>query len=128
VLDGVDAEQAAALRDIRKQIVRRAVADGARRSGRLVDVLVVEDGLRSPRGLVVEIMLPADASDVARVMAAEGSLIGGLSNGGRRKTLCGKRDRCTPPRGRRCGRARALERGGLGLIWRKPHRPVPGPP
>ena len=105
-----------------------AAADGARHSGRLVDVLVVEDGLRSPRGLVVEIMLPADTPDVARVVAAEGSLIGGLSNGGRRKAIGEKRHRCTPRRGGRCVRAAALERVGLELIERKPRGQVRGQP
>src|SRR6516225_10753274 len=77
-MDGIETEKAAALGEISKQIVRGAIADGARRSGRLVDVLVVEDTLCAPRCLVVEIMLPADAGDVARVVATERGFVRGL--------------------------------------------------
>src|SRR6266550_4510396 len=69
-MDRVETEEAAALGHIGQQIVRRAVANGAGRSGRLVDVLVVEDRLRSPSGLLVEIMLPANAPDVAPIVAS----------------------------------------------------------
>jgi len=70
-MDRVETKEAAALGHIGQQIVRRAVADGAGRSGRLVDVLVVEDGLRSPSGLLVEIMLPANAPEVAPIVASK---------------------------------------------------------
>jgi hypothetical protein len=50
-MHGVEAEQAAALREVGAQGVRRAVADGTGRPRRLVDVLVVEDALHPPRGL-----------------------------------------------------------------------------
>src|SRR6516164_3890709 len=97
-MDRVETEQAAALGHIGQQIVRRAVADGAGRSRRLVDVLIVEYGLRSPGGLLVEIMLPADAADVAPIVASQGGLLGRLRNCGACETVGEKVDRCAAGR------------------------------
>jgi len=63
---------------------------------------------------------------VARVVAAEAGLIGGLSNGRRRKAIGKKRDGCTAGRGGGGVRAAALQRIGLEPVERKPHRQVCG--
>ena len=97
-LDRVETEETAVLGHIGQQIVRRAVADGAGRSGRLVDVLVVEHGLRSPSGLLVEIMLPADAADVAPIVASQGGLLGSLGDRGACEAVGEKIDRCAAGR------------------------------
>src|SRR5205807_8750980 len=97
-MDRVETEEAAALGHIGQQVVRRAVADGARRSGRLVDVLVVEHGLRSPSGLLVEIMLPANAPDVAPIVASQGGLLGSLGDRGACETVGEKIDCCVAGR------------------------------
>jgi hypothetical protein len=111
-----------------QQIVRRAVADGAGRSGRLVDVLVVEHGLRSPGGLLVEIMLPAEAPDVAPIVASKSALVGSLLYRGASEAVGEKIDRCAAERHADsigiC--APALKRVGNELIEREPRRQVGG--
>ena len=123
-MDGLETEQAAALRDVGDQIVRRAVADRARRPGRLVDVLVVEHDLRAPRGLIVEIVLPAEAHDVAGVVASEAGLLGRLRHGRRREPVREQIDRAASERGGSSNGATTLERVGLELIKRLPYREI----
>jgi hypothetical protein len=72
----------------------------------------------------VEIMVPS----VAQIAATEGGFLRGLWNGWCRKTICKESDRPTPRRGDSCVYATTLERVGLELIERKPHRQVRGQP
>ena len=123
-MHGLETEQAAALRDVGAQIVRRTVADRAGRSGRLVDVLVVEHRLRAPCGLAVDIMLPAQARDAPGIVAAEARLLRRLRDGRGREAVREQIDRAASERGGRSNRATALERVGLELVERLPYREI----
>ena len=65
------------LGDVGRGVDRRLVLQRRRIAGRLVDVLVVVDDLGAPLGVVVEVMLPAQADDVAPVVALKPRQPGG---------------------------------------------------
>src|SRR4030095_15964165 len=92
-VDRLETEQTATAGDVGDEVVGGTVADRTGRAGRLVDVLVVEDALHAPRGLIVEVVLPPEPSDLAIVAAAERPLLGGLRHARRREAVGKKGDR-----------------------------------
>src|SRR4029077_3332179 len=117
---GIHAEDFAALGDVGHVIVRREVADRAGGSGRLIDVPVVEDELRSPHRGVVEIMLPAAADNRAVVVASEARLYRGDGTPRAVKTVVEEGHRSAPRDA--CGFASLLERVLIVLVERQPDR------
>ena len=65
------AEERPEARYIRNDVDRRLVLVKAEGAGRLDVVLVVEHDLRPPDGVIVEIMLPAQSQDRARIVAVQ---------------------------------------------------------
>jgi hypothetical protein len=120
----LETEQTATAGDVGDEVVGGAVADRTRCAGRLVDVLVVEDPLHPPRGLVVEVMLPPEAGDLAIVAAAKCPLLRGLRHARRREAVGKKVDRAAARGGGAGVGAGALERVGLELVEREPHREI----
>ncbi len=121
---GIEPEHAAPPCEVGDDVDGGAVADGACRARRLVDVLVVEYDLRAPCGLAVEVMLPSAGHDVALVVPTQACLLGGLRHRGGREPIREQVDGCASRRGGCCRGAAALEGIGRELVERKPDRQV----
>src|ERR1019366_4295070 len=76
-MDGIETEKCPVAGHIGHEIDRWLIPLRAGGAGRLTDIFVIEHDLRPPNAVVVEIMLPAQPQDLARVVAAEPGLIGG---------------------------------------------------